>query len=82
MSLYTEIQPVKIGKVSYQGRQNLTLFRNLVSLILSCNCKKCLIVTIIVQKFDFEEAWSKLEPKKCCQRQSWAKCMRQILVFM
>ena len=72
----------KIGKVVIEVRQNLALFRNLVSLILSWNCVKRLIVTKLVQKINFEGTWGKLKAKNCFQRQSWTKYMIQTLVFL
>ena len=72
----------KIGKVVIEVRQNLALFCNLVSLILSWNGVKRLIVTKLVQKINLEVTWGKLEAKICFQRQSWTKYMIQTLVFI
>ena len=48
---------------SYQVRQNLALFWNLVALILGWNYAKGFIVTKFVKKNKFEGAWGKLEVK-------------------
>ena len=72
----------KIGKTVIQVRQNLALFRNLVALSLCWNCMKTLIVTKIVVKMNFEEAWDTLEAENIFQRQSWTNYVRQTVVFM
>ena len=72
----------KIGKTVIQVRQNLALFRNLVALSLCWNCMKTLIVTKIVVKMNFEEAWDTLEAGNIFQRQSWTNYVRQTVVFM
>ena len=66
---------------SCQVRQNLGLFRSLVAPILGTNCAQNLIVKKTVKKNKFEGEWGKLEGKNYFQKQSWAKYMRQILVF-
>ena len=72
----------KIGKTVIQVRQNLALFRNLVALSLCWNCMKTLIVTKIVVKMNFEDAWDTLEAENIFQRQSWTNYVRQTVVFM
>ena len=72
----------KIGKTVIQVRQNLALFRNLVALSLCWNCMKTLIVTKIVVKMNFEEAWDTLEAENIFQTQSWTNYVRQTVVFM
>ena len=72
----------KIGKTVIQVRQNLALFRNLVALSLCWNCMKTLIVTKIVVKMNFEEAWDTLEAENIFQRQSWTNYVRKTVVFM
>ena len=72
----------KIGKTVIQVRQNLALFRNLVALSLCWNCMKTLIVTKIVVKMNFEEAWDTLEAENIFQRQLWTNYVRQTVVFM
>ena len=57
----------KIGKVVIQVRQNLALFSRLVSITLSWNCVKSLIVTKIVSKLNSEGACGKSEAKHCPQ---------------
>ena len=65
-SLDTEFGPQwKDRWSSFQVRQNLALFHNLLALTLSWNCVKSLIVTKIVQKMNFEETWGELETKYC-----------------
>ena len=41
-----------------------------------------LIVNKIAQKIKFEGDWGELEAKKCFQKKSWRKYMKQTLVFM
>ena len=59
---------------SFQVRQILALFCNLIALILGENCVKRLRVTRIVKQIKFKRAWNDLEAKICF----W----RQTLVFM
>ena len=66
----------KIGNLGFQVKQNLSLFCNLVALILSWNCVKSLIVAKIVQKVNFEGDWANLEAKTCCQ-----KLLQNFLLF-
>ena len=67
---------------SYQVRQILAFFCKLVALILDWNCLKGLTVTKIVKQIKFEGVWGELEAKSCFQRQPFAKCLRQTLVFL
>ena len=54
-----------LRKKSYQVRQNLAPFCNLVVLILGCYCVKGLMVTKFFKKVGIEGAWSELGAKKC-----------------
>ena len=72
----------EIGKGDIEVRQNLALFCNLVSLILSWKCVKSLIVTKIVSKRNFKGELGNLEAENCFQRQSWTKYIKQTLVLM
>ena len=55
---------VKRSESSYQVRQMLTLFYNLVALILGLNSVKGLRVTKFVKEIKFEGLWGKIEAKK------------------
>ena len=72
----------EIGKGDIEVRQNLALFCNLVSLILSWNCVKSLVVTKITPKKKFRGAWGNLGAEHGFQRQSWKKYMRETLDFL
>ena len=57
------------------------------SAFLQINCfnfmfKMCHRVTKTVKQIKFERVWRKLEAKKCFQRQSFTKYLRQTLFFM
>ena len=68
-SFNTKFQPQqKDGNSSYQVRQILTLFYNLVALILDWNCVKGYRVTKIVKQIKFDGVWGKLAAKLCFQR--------------
>ena len=63
-SFKTEFGPrQKYRKKSYQVKQNLALFRNLVALILGWYCVKGLIVVKFIAEIGFKGAWSKLRAK-------------------
>ena len=64
------------------SNRTFSTFCNLVALILNWNCLKNLLVSKIVQKIKFEGDRGELEAKTCFQRQSWARYIRQTLVFM
>ena len=82
-SFNTKIQPQqKDRNSSYQVRQILALFYNLVALILGWNYVKGLRVTKIVKQIKFERVWGELAAKLCFRRQSFKKYLRQTLVFM
>ena len=55
----------KDQKSSYQVKQILANFYNLIALILGQNSVKGHTVTNIVKNFKFERVWGELEPKKC-----------------
>ena len=67
----------------YQVRQTLALL-----FYISCSnfrlilCVKDLTITKIVKKNNIGGAWEELQARKCLQRQSFTKYLRQILVFM
>ena len=67
---------------SYQIRQILALFCNLIAQILDYNSVKGLRVIKIVKEITFEGIWGELESKKSFQRQSFTKYLRLNLVFM
>ena len=50
-----------------------------VALILGKNYVKDFRVIKIVKQIKFKRAWGKLEARKCFQRQSWTKYLRQTL---
>ena len=72
----------KDRKSSYQVRQILALFCNLIALILGWHCVKGLRVNKIVKEIKFEGIWGELAVKKCFQRQSFTKYLRLTIVFM
>ena len=72
----------KDRKYSYQNRQLLALFCNLIALILSWNSVKGLIVTKIFKEYKFEGVWGKLESRKGFRRWPFTNYFRLNLVFM
>ena len=61
----------KYWKKSYQVRQNLALFCNLVALILDWYCVKGLMVAESMKQVGFEGAWSELGPRDNYFLKSW-----------
>ena len=68
-------------KYSYQVRQALVPFCNLIALMLGYSSAKYLRVAKIVKQITFERVWDKLASKKCFRRQSFTKYLRPTLVF-
>ena len=68
-------------KSSYEVRQILAIFTNLIALILGQHSVKGLRVAKIVKKIKFERVWGDLESKIGFQRQSVKKYLRPTLVF-
>ena len=82
-SFNTKVEPQqKDRNSSYQVRQILALFYNLVAVILGWNCVKGLRVTKTVKQIKFEGIWGDLAAKLYFQRQSFKKYLKQTLVFM
>ena len=67
--------------LSYQVKQIVVLFYNLIALTLGQNRVKGLRVTKNVKEIKFEEIWGKLVSRKGFQRQSVSKYLRLTLVF-
>ena len=70
----------KDWKSSYQVRQFLAIFSNLIALILGWNSVRGLRGTKVFKEIKFEEVWEELESKTGFQRQSFPKYLRLILV--
>ena len=66
----------KDRKSSYQVREILALFCNLIALILSWNSVKTLRNTKILEEIKFEGLWGELGSIKDFQRQSLTICLR------
>ena len=71
----------KNGKLTYQLRQILAIFSNLMSLYLGSNSVKDVTVTQILKEVNFKRVWGNLESKTGFQRQQVTKYLRLTQVF-
>ena len=72
----------EIPKSSYQVREVLTPFSNLIALILSSSSTKGFRVTKIVKEMKFEGVRDESVSKKCFQRQSVTKHFTLTVFFV
>ena len=72
----------KDRKSTYQVKQILPLFCNLIALILGQNYVKGHRVTKIFKQIMFEGAWVEIEAENYFRRQLWTNLLRQAIVFM